>query len=154
MFRRRSAAGERDDEPVEQAPPIGGLLEVVEVDGVLVARLFGEIDLAGAPRVESRLSALANGPADGLVVDLSEVRYLERSAVRALFVVADRFASRGRELHVVVPPGSRLARLVSIIQLDAVVAVHDGVDKACAALAGAAGPRADTPPQPPACGQR
>jgi anti-anti-sigma factor len=146
MFRRRGGfdepAEDQGDDVVEQAAPVGGLLDIVDHRGVLVARLFGEIDLAGAPRVEGRLSALADGCGDGLVVDLTDVRYLDSSAVRALFVVADRFASRGRELHVVVPPQSRLARLVSIIQLDTVVAVHEAVELACEALTSASGPRA------------
>jgi hypothetical protein len=50
--------------------------------------------------------------------------------------VADRFAATGRELHVVVPRGSRLVRLVSIIQLDAVVAVHYDLAAAARSLEG------------------
>jgi anti-anti-sigma factor len=109
---------------------------LTEVDGVPLARLVGEIDLAVAPVVEARLLGLLSQHNRGLIVDLSEVRYLDSSIVRVLFVVADRFAATGRELHVVVPRGSRLVRLVSIIQLDAVVAVHDDLSAATRSVRG------------------
>lgn len=120
----------------ERAPAPAGRVELIELGGVPVARLVGEIDLAVAPVVEARLLGLLSARNRGLIVDLSDVRYLDSSIVRVLFVVADRFAATGRELHVVVPLGSRLVRLVSIIQLDAVVAVHYDLAAAARSLEG------------------
>ena len=119
-------------DPAEPAEEVV-VLQQVEVDGVPVVRLLGEVDAAAAAWVEDRLVGLAGG-GPGLVVDLSGLRYLDSSAVRSLFLVSDRLAAAGGQLHVVVPPDSRLAPVVRIIQLDTLVAVHETTAAAVAAL--------------------
>jgi anti-anti-sigma factor len=103
---------------------------------VVVVRLAGDVNLAAAPRVEAALSRLENLPdqsSPASVVDLTDVRYLDSRAVRALFTLADRFAAGGRTLHVVVALGSKLVRVMRIMQLDTLVAVHSSLDEALAA---------------------
>lgn len=119
-------------DPAEPAEEVV-VLEQVEVDGVPVVRLRGEVDAAAAAWIEERLVDLAIG-GPGLVVDLSGLRYLDSSAVRSLFLVSDRLAAAGGKLHVVVPRDSRLAAVVRIIQLDTLVAVHETTAAAGAAL--------------------
>src|ERR1051325_3026444 len=78
-----------------------------------VARVTGEIDLANAARARDDLLAIA-ADAQGLVVDLTEVPYLDSAGVRILFHLARDLRRRGQMLVVTVPVGSPLRRLLKI----------------------------------------
>jgi anti-sigma B factor antagonist len=105
---------------------------------VRVVELDGDIDLARAPALREELRRGVGNEDQGLVVDLSEVRYLDSAGVNALFEVAEDLAERRLKLAVVVPEGGLLDRVSELVDLRTVARVERSVAVAVANLEGAA----------------
>jgi anti-sigma B factor antagonist len=98
---------------------------------VLIARLSGEIDIATAERLQQAILSEARGIEEaGLVVDLSDVGFLDSAGVRLLFTVHRSMTEDGRPMAVVVPDGARIASVLSIVELSSVVWTAGTVDGA------------------------
>ena len=96
-----------------------------------IATVIGEIDLSNAEELEERLGRLADSAA-GLVVDLSEVSYLDSAGIRLIFRLSETLSSRSGRLCVVVGPDSPLRRVLVLSRADAVVALSDSREGALA----------------------
>lgn len=94
-----------------------------------MARVTGEIDLANAPRVREDLLAMASDAA-GLVVDLTEVAYLDSAGVRVLFQLARDLRQRDRPLLVTLPADSPLRRVLKVTSFHEVAAICDDTEAA------------------------
>jgi anti-anti-sigma factor len=105
---------------------------------VPVAVVTGEIDLANAPRASDDLLAIA-ADAPGLVVDLTEVPYLDSAGVRVLFQLTRELRRRDQTLVVTLPVGSPLRRVLKITSFHEVAPVCDGLDAALTLIAERAG---------------
>jgi anti-sigma B factor antagonist len=97
---------------------------------VPVARISGEIDLANAAQLRDAVLALAAGDAHGLIVDLTEVSYLDSSGVRVLFQLARDLRQHDQTFLVTVPVGSPLRRVLKITGLHEVAPICDDLDAA------------------------
>ncbi len=97
-----------------------------------IATVIGEIDLSNAEELEERLGSLADSGSAGLVVDLSEVSYLDSAGVRLIFRLSETLSSRSGRLCVVVGPDSPLRRVLVLSRADAVVAMSDSREGALA----------------------
>ena len=86
-----------------------------------VLTVTGEVDMATAPRLRAVLAEAVRRPGPPLVVDLSQVRYLDSAGVGALF----EHVHRGLEL--VVAPGSPVARVLQVTGLTEVATVRPPV---------------------------
>jgi anti-anti-sigma factor len=97
---------------------------------VVVARLAGEVDLSNAADLErSMLDAVPN-TAEGMVVDLSVVSYLDSSGIRMLGEMAERLTWREQRFAVVAPAGSRVRGVLTIAGAESVVPFEDSLDAA------------------------
>jgi anti-sigma B factor antagonist len=63
--------------------------------------LSGELDLATAPRVERHVSVAVAAGADPLVIDVSEVTFIDSAGLEVLLAAQDRAGRHGRRLVVV-----------------------------------------------------
>lgn len=63
----------------------------------------GELDLATTPRLESEIEAAAAGEIKHLVIDLSEISFIDSSGLSMFLVLQERSASRGWELTLTRP---------------------------------------------------
>jgi anti-anti-sigma factor len=79
------------------------------------------------------LSAVRNEDL-GLVIDLSDARYIDSVGVSVLFELAERLSDRQLRFAVVMPDGGLVQRVLTIVHLDSVAEVHPGLDDALAAL--------------------
>jgi anti-anti-sigma factor len=111
-----------------------GQLELETLDHVPVGRLTGEIELSNVPQIEATLTRAVDNAAPGLVVDLSVTAYFDSAGIRMLFNLATLLSGRGQALHAVVPPGSRIEYLLSIVDVDRVVPCHPTTAAAVAAV--------------------
>lgn len=59
-------------------------IRVRTIDGVTILDVIGEVDLYTAPQLEEGLRKAAGAPAPLLAVNLSEVAYLDSTALRVL----------------------------------------------------------------------
>lgn len=89
-------------------------VELSALDGIAVAKLDGEIDIANADEVGDALLGAAADQPIGLIVDLTLLRYLDSGGVRMLFKVAEQLGVSRRHLALVVPESSPLSRLIKI----------------------------------------
>lgn len=105
-------------------------LEIEVRDEVVIARVRGELDIAGARGMENRIHDAVPASARTLVADLSDLDFIDSSGVAMLFAVARRLGSRRQELRVVAGPGKPVARVLEIVEFDRAAPVHDSLDEA------------------------
>jgi anti-anti-sigma factor len=104
-------------------------------DDVIVARLTGELDIAGAEVTGRRIAEAVPSSARGVVVDMTDLEFIDSSGVSMLFSLARRVGSRRQELRVVAPAGKPVARVLEIVEFERAAPVHADVDSAVAEIA-------------------
>lgn len=106
----------------------------IETGGpVLIAVLRGDVDMASIPTVSAHvLDALTKDTA-GLVIDLSEVRYIDSAGVHMLFDLARRLEAGRQGMAITIGVSSPIRRLLEITNLDQVVAICPTRDDATSA---------------------
>ena len=105
--------------------------EVRDENGTTVVRLAGELDLHNADDVRAALEqAWEAGPAK-IVVDLSEVEFLD-STVLGVFVQAHRRATGGASFRLAAP-GPEPRRILQVAGVESYLDVHDSLDDALGA---------------------
>ncbi len=77
-------------------------------------RIFGEVDVATAPELQSSLTSAIQESQD-LVVDLSGVEFMDSTGVRVLISVSKALGERGRGKLVFVHVPKVIARLFEIV---------------------------------------
>jgi anti-sigma B factor antagonist len=82
-------------------------------DGRVVVNAAGEIDLYTAPRFAEALEAAAEA-APSVVVDLTEVTFMDSTGLRCLLRARARAAEGGGAISLTVATGSPVARLLDI----------------------------------------
>jgi anti-anti-sigma factor len=103
-------------------------------DSVGVALLSGDLDIAHASTLRKQLLSAVRNDDLGLVVDLTDARYIDSVGVSLLFELAERLSDRQLRFAVVIPDGGLVQRVLTIVHLDSVAAVHPGLDNAVAAV--------------------
>jgi anti-sigma B factor antagonist len=107
-------------------PPVRG---VESHDGAIVLRLAGELDLYNAEEVRSALAdALATEPTR-IVIDLSEVNFIDSTALGALIEARSKL---GRNDLLLAAPQLETRRTLQVSGLDRTLPVRDSVDEALA----------------------
>jgi anti-anti-sigma factor len=107
-------------------------LEIEERGEVVIARVRGELDIAGAPATGERIHAAVPTSARTLVVDLSDLDFIDSSGVAMLFSLTRRLGSRRQELRVVAGTGQPVSRVLEIVEFDRAAPVHESLDEALA----------------------
>jgi anti-anti-sigma factor len=86
-----------DDARAERARNQGSLILRSTRDGdTHVVELLGELDIAGAPRLEQEFLDVEAGDADKIVVDLRGLEFIDSTGIRLLLMAADRCAAEQR----------------------------------------------------------
>ncbi len=102
------------------------------LDGCLVIHVGGELDLANSGVFQHYLVAQLDGERTDVVVDLTDVGFLDSTALSALIVAYQKAQRIGAGLRLAGATG--LARKVlDIAQLNLVLDVHDDVSEAVGA---------------------
>jgi anti-anti-sigma factor len=107
-------------------------LEIAERGDVVVARVTGELDIAGAPNMGERIAEAVPTSARGLVVDFSALDFIDSSGIAMLFGLARQLGSRRQRLRVVAAADGPVARVLEIVEFDRAAAVHADLDAALA----------------------
>jgi anti-sigma B factor antagonist len=95
----------------------------------LVFKLRGSLDLATAPTVRAALTDAADKNGHHLIVDLSQLEFLDSTGLSVLIGAHRRAAERGGSLRLVVQDGP-ISRLLNITGLVAVFAVYHSLTDA------------------------
>lgn len=111
-------------------------------DGVPVAAVRGELDLSNVAQVRTTIASAVTNTTPALIVDLSELTYMDSRGVHLLFELTERLAQTQQQMVVVVPSASPIRRLIAITHLDQVAPIEGTVTDALTRLGVAAGPPA------------
>jgi anti-anti-sigma factor len=87
------------------------------------AALAGEIDPSNARELGRRLTGAVPNDVLTVILDLSDVEYIDSSGVQLIFELAERLEARQQRLAVVVPEGAPAQRVLEIVALDATAPV-------------------------------
>lgn len=101
-------------------------IDVTPLDGTVVVRVRGEVDLASAHRVEGAVRALLDErQAPALVVlDLADVSFIDVSGLSVLTHTHDRAKARGTEV-VIGPHSSQVRSVLNLTGPAATIPVED-----------------------------
>ena len=99
-------------------------------EGVLLARVRGEIDRSNAAEIGSAVAGRISNDALGLVLDLTDVEYLDSAALHTIFDLRTRLKDRGQQLRLVVPHGATIAQAVEIMDIPRTIGVSGSADEA------------------------
>jgi anti-sigma B factor antagonist len=110
-----------------------GLVDEAVDDTTHVVSVRGEIDAATAPRLGSRLFGLADEGKTGVVVDLSEVTFMDSTGIGVLLNALNHFATRHAQM-VLVCPSERVLRPLEITGVARHLTIFDSREKALGGL--------------------
>jgi anti-sigma B factor antagonist len=80
-------------------------------------RVIGELDMSTSPELRSCLFALANGGQECVVLDLSELDFIDSMGIGALVGGLKQLRSRGADL-VLRSPTPRVLKVIELTHLD------------------------------------
>jgi anti-anti-sigma factor len=104
-------------------------------DDVVVARLTGELDISVADQARRKIADAVPNSAVGVIVDMSELEFMDSSGVSMLFSLARQVGSHRQQLRVVAPPGRPVSRVLQIVEFVRAAPVDDDLDSAVAEIA-------------------
>lgn len=104
------------------------ILGVEAVGNACVVRLGGELDLYNAAGVREALNGASAGSPERVVVDLSEVEFIDSTALGVL--IEARTKLDNRHAFLLAAPGLETRRALRISGLDNHFSVHDSVQEA------------------------
>jgi anti-sigma B factor antagonist len=97
----------------------------------VVVAVTGDVDIHTAPQVAERLDALRAEGCTAIVVDLSDVTFLDSSALGVLIAAHRELAGVGGGLRLAAPR-PQVSQVFRITRLAEVIPLFDDVDAACA----------------------
>ena len=100
----------------------------------VVVSLQGELDVFNAADMTTQIEAAVPPDAHGAVIDLSDVGFLDSTAIRRLFALAARLSERRQLVHVVSPEGSSVRRTLQLVEFTRAAPMHDTLQDALAQL--------------------
>jgi anti-sigma B factor antagonist len=107
-------------------PPTFALATEHVLDGSYVVRVTGELDLYTSPDLEEALASLVVDGATDVVVDLTEVPFLDSSGLAVLLTAARRL---GRERFTLTGVGLEPRRVLEITGADGLLRIADEATK-------------------------
>jgi anti-anti-sigma factor len=109
-------------------------LEISTDDGIVLARIVGEIDMSNADELRSAVVAAMPNDAVAMVLDLTGVDYLDSAGIRLLYRLGEDLQARRQQLQVVVPSTSMVAEVLRLAGIADYVGAVETVDDALGQL--------------------
>jgi anti-anti-sigma factor len=104
-------------------------------DGIQIAHISGEVDIANASTLQSEISDTVGNTVLGLVVDLTATEYFDSAGIRMLFELRKRLTGRRQSLRVVVPRESVIITALLVTEVDQIIPIDETVDQSVGAIA-------------------
>jgi anti-sigma B factor antagonist len=79
------------------------------LEGVVVARVEGEVDMSNASELGAAITANIPSDARGLVLDLGAVGYVDSAGIHIFYELRERLTRRGQEVRVALAADSPIA---------------------------------------------
>jgi anti-sigma B factor antagonist len=107
------------------------VLAIDAQDGASIVRLGGELDLYNASRVREALTAVTSESPERLVVDLSQVEFIDSTALGVLIEARSKLPNK--KAFLLAAPRLETRRALEISGLDRHFSVHETVPEALSA---------------------
>ena len=107
-------------------------------DGVYLVAISGEMDIATSPELTSRLSTVRGPTPYRVLVDLSNLTFIDSTGIKALGSAAKDLEGHGGTL-VVFAPTANVRRVFDIVNFSEVVPIVESLDAAISAASAADG---------------
>jgi anti-sigma B factor antagonist len=112
-------------------------------EGTVVAHLTGEVDMSNSGDFASAISTAATNDVLAVVVDLSEVDYLDSAGIHLLFRLREALQSRGQRLALVIPDPSTVRDTLRLAGVADLVEIRNDLNDAVQSLTPEAGGEAE-----------
>jgi anti-anti-sigma factor len=119
-------------------------LRLRERANVVIATVEGEIDVSNTDRLQRELTGAVSNSAHGLLVDLSDLDFLDSSCVHMLYALAERLGDRQQRFAVVLPPNRPTRRTIELTGSMSAEWLHGDLASGLAALGAAQASAAGT----------
>lgn len=110
-------------------------IQLTSRDGVLIVRVTGEIDMSNAGELRTAITDATPNDALGVVLDLSDVVYMDSAGIQLLYRLGENLRNRGQTLRIVVPPHSPPADALRLAGIKRHVDVVEELDQGVRAVA-------------------
>ena len=104
-------------------------LDLNEVSSIPVVTVMGEIDVCTAPEFKSAVNKAIFSGAQNLIVDLTDVSYMDSSGFGTLLGATKRIKPRGGSVNLV-GCSEAIERMLKITRLDTIFGMFPRVDDA------------------------
>jgi anti-anti-sigma factor len=101
-------------------------------DGVIVLAVDGEIDMVSAVMLERAITAALSEDPPALVIDLSQVQYLDSTGLQMLVRVREKIGESAR--FAIAAQGPIASRLTRLLHLREILSLHETLEDALAAV--------------------
>ena len=98
--------------------------------GALIARVTGEIDLSNADDIGAAIALEMPNRGRVLVLDLTEVEYLDSAGMGLIFRLQERLRARSQTLRLVIPATSAVQDALRLAGVSGTVEILGTVDEA------------------------
>ena len=112
----------------------GATLSSVRHGTHVIVSVSGELDVFNAARIVELVEAAVPTEAHGAVLDLSDVGFLDSTAIRKLFALTSRLGERRQRVHIVTPDGSTVLRTLELVEFARAAPMHGSLEEALAQL--------------------
>ena len=112
----------------------GATLSSVQHGTHVIVSVSGELDVFNAARIVELVEAAVPTEAHGAVLDLSDVGFLDSTAIRKLFALTSRLGERRQRVHIVTPEGSMVLRTLELVDFARAAPMHSSLEEALAGL--------------------
>ncbi len=110
-------------------------LQLIDEGRVVIARLSGELDLSNTANIGGALTESFPNVALALILDLTDVEYLDSAGIHLLYELRERLRARGQTLRLVIPADSPANDALRLAGVSGHVATSETLDDALGALA-------------------
>jgi anti-anti-sigma factor len=87
-------------------------------DGIIYASLTGDIDTSNVPQIRLEIGQAVTNSALGLVLDLTDVDYLDSAGMHLIHSLRTRLRSHGQKLALVIPEASIINDALRLAGID------------------------------------
>ncbi len=98
-------------------------------ENMSVIALEGEVDVYTAPQLKQQIITMLDSNITNIIVDLTNVEYLDSTALGVLIGGLKRLRERDGSLDLVIP-NPRIRRIFEITGLDKIFDIHQTLDEA------------------------
>jgi anti-anti-sigma factor len=81
-------------------------VQITLAPNALVAHVTGEVDMSNAEEMGATVIGATPNESQGVVLDLSDVEYLDSAGIYVIFGMRSSLQARGQRLVLVIPSGS------------------------------------------------